>query len=179
MVIINEHDVTKTKKQILLDLLFESERVRFPETVLIPGTPKELDAVPGNLLDANTFLPVKFAPGYRDDLQGDLGLMYRRRSIAEHLKQYNFPTLSFSQYPTTTHQIVTDLINPHLNYPLSLEDFVDETIEGEGVTEITIKARSDSYLWCGKAQVKFEPPSEDFFVLARVTELEGFTAYAA
>ena len=149
-VLINEQDITKSKKEILLDLLYESQGFRFPYHWLIQGIPQVLDAVPTNLWDPNTFLPIELKPGYRDDLVGDLGVLYRRRSIKEHLAQLGLTMLRFTDFPTTIHAVVQELINPHLNYPLSLEDFVD----GE-VTDPTATRWSsvlEKILCCGAMQ---------------------------
>lgn len=175
MVIINERDIGKTREQILLDLLYEALGERLEETWYTHGVPEELEATPKNPLDPNTFMRIEYAPHYKE-VKSDIGVMYRRRDIGEHLAQYSFD-LAFSRFPTTTRQIVEDLINPHLNFPLASGDFVDEVVNDPDTTAVTIKAHPNSVIWCGKAAQTIDPPGEEFFVLAQVTILGGFQPY--
>ena len=178
-VLINEEDIPKTKKEILLDLLYEAQGFRFSYHWLIQGIPRVLDAVPANPWDPNTFLPIELKPGYRDDWAGDLGVLYRRRSIKAHLAQYNIANLRFTKFPTTIHQVVEDLINPHLNYPLNTEDFVDGEITDPEVNNLVIQAREDSLIWCDAGPVTVVPPGDDFFVLVKNVYIDGFHPYKA
>jgi hypothetical protein len=175
MVIIDERDIGKTREQILLDLLYEALGERLEETWYTHGTPEALEVTPRNPTDPNTFMRIQYAPHYKE-VSSEVGVMYRRRHIAEHLAQYSFD-LSFSRFPTTTRQIVEDLINPHLNFPLASGDFLDEVVNDPLTTAVRIKAHPDSVIWCGETSQSINLPGEEFFVLAQVTILGGFQPY--
>jgi hypothetical protein len=175
MVIIDEHDLGKTRSQILLDLLYEALGVRLEETWYTKGIPKALDSTPTNPWDANTYMDIQYAPYYKE-VKSQQAVMYRRRDIGEHLAQYAFH-LTYTRFPTTTSQIVEDLINPHLNFTLLDEDLTIETIDDPTSQQIVIKANPESLIWCGQAKIDIDVPGDEFFVLAQVTVLGGFQPY--
>jgi hypothetical protein len=179
MVIIDEHDIGKTKYQLLTDLIYESTGQRIPLNSIEYGHPSELDARPDVLTDPNTFIPIKVSGVYDVRLFGPhRGFMYRRRSLFDHLSGVDLD-IEFTDWPTTLHQVILDQINPQLRYPLRAEDFVDYQITDEDTNNIVIRAAEHSLFWCGSADVAIPPPNSSNFILVENRFLDGFNVWSA
>lgn len=177
MVVIDEHDIGKTKIQILMDLLYESTGLRTPEDKIQYGHPKALDARPEVLDDPNTFIPVRIDQNYDDRLSRQSGFLYRRRDIGTHFKDRPIQ-LSFPRFPITLHEIILEQMNPQLSYPLDVTDFIDYKITDPETDTLKIVAHPESFIWCNQGVMAIEPPSEEFFVLVANPWLDGFKLYS-
>lgn len=174
MVIIDEHDLGKTKVELLMDLLFESTGRRIPEKWITYGDPSELDARPEVLTDPNTFIPATVDGTYDFNLANALrGFMYRRRDLKKHFEGVTL-NLTFPTWPMTLHQIIETQINPQLKYPLAVTDFVDYEITDRETTNLKIQAHPHSWFWFNEVDIAIVPPPEHFFVLFEIPHMPGF-----
>lgn len=174
MVKIDEHDIGKSKIQILTDLIYESTGLRFPESKIKYGKPEELDTRPDLWDDPNTFIPVKIDVTYDDRFTLSDGFMYRRHGIAYYLNKYNVKVNAL-QAGMRVHEIVEQQINYQIPFPLDTEDFQDYVITDTTVTSLKIKARSDSLLWHGVSSVPIS--SVAYSPLYTNLHLSGFREY--
>lgn len=181
MVIINELDLHKSKQEILMDLIYEATKQRFPLDKIVFGDPRELKTRPGDEFAPNTHIPVKVDVGYdRRYALPQAGLMYRRRQLAQHLKDINWDQVVIPFFPFKISDIL-DQINMQLSYPLQLEDLDDLTYDSKEqllAYGLILQAASRSLLWCeslttfGVALGAFEPNA-----MITVTRLAGFTKW--
>lgn len=177
MVVIDEHDLHKTRIEILMDLVYESTGMRIPQHEIKYGQPIELDQRPDLMTDPNTFIPVRINPDYNYRLAGyQRGFMYRRRYLTEHFAGLELD-LEFTVWPTTLRQIIMDQINPQLRYPLQPEDFVDYEITDESTDVLLIKTQPHSLFWTGSINVNIVPPGQEYFVLVEQPYLSGFNQW--
>lgn len=176
MVIIDEHDINKTKEEILMDLIYESTGQRIPLPHVRFGKPQELDQRPDLKFDPNTFIGARVNPRYdnRYNSAGS-GFMYRRRSIIEHMRGCVFDGVAPAQLPFRVSELLPQ-INHCLPYPISAEEIVDyeyTTLE-EAADGIKLKAHPDSLLWCDSGYVPFDDRLITGKPLITVTNLPGF-----
>jgi hypothetical protein len=177
MVIIDEHDIGKTKLQLLTDLIYESTGLRVPLCAIKYGNPSELDARPDILTDPNTYIPIRVCDCYDAKLFGpNRGFLYRRRYLIDHFSGVDLD-LEFTDWPTTLHQIILEQINPQLRYPLNIDDFVDYPIVDEFTDSLTIQAASNSLFWIGSVVVGMSPPGSSNFILVENRSLDGFNQW--
>lgn len=176
MVIIDEHDLGKTKIQILMDLIYESTNTRIPEQWIQYGKPHKLDARPDDPYDPNTFIPVKIDHRYNDVLSKNAGFMYRRHSLQTHLAGVVW---EFPSFPTTLRHLVAQVVNPQLGYPLDVNDIKDYVIDDPQTNQVVISAVDDSFLWMSGANgFAIAPPGDEFFILVEDPLLTGFNPYS-
>lgn len=178
MVVIDEHDLGKTKIQLLMDLLYESTGQRIPEHRIKYFEPSELDARPDVPTDPNTFIPIRIDPTYDYNLSQLAGFLYCRRELASHFAGIDLE-LEFTEFPTTLHEVVLNQINPQLTYPLDCTDFVDYEITDVNTTSLNLVAKKGSFIWIGKASVAISPPDTGFYILVDNPYLTGFNPYTA
>lgn len=179
MVVIDEHDLGKTKIQVLMDLIYESTGLRIPEHRIKYGKPVALDQRPDLDLDPNTYIPVKIDQVYDYHLSEQAGFMYRRRSLKEHLHGVTL-NLSFPRFPITLHELILEVINPQLKYPLNCSDFIDYEITDPETDHLKIVAHPESLLWYGDGgDIPIEPPGNQFLILVENPFLTGFYPYQA
>lgn len=179
MVVIDEHDVGKTREQVLMDLIYESTRRRIPLDRIQFGKPKELDARKDLPKDPNTFIPVWIDPLFDDRFSTPgCGIMYRRRNITHHCREYDFSGVTPTQLPVKISDLL-DQINEVMPYPLVMDDLIDveyTTVE-QLEAGITLTAHPESLLWINKHTFV---PNMEFFTgesMIEVTDLPGFNYY--
>jgi hypothetical protein len=101
------YDLNKPAKDILLDLIFFTNGIRFNDDEVDFGIPQALDATPDNPGDPNTFIPI-FVPDTVDDrYEGNTGFIYRRLSLAEIMPVGT--AIVVSSFPTTTYDLLPAL----------------------------------------------------------------------
>ena len=176
-VVIDEHDIGKSKKTLLTDLLYESTRMRIPEDKIEYGKPQALDQRLDWHYDPNTFIPFKMDQNYNYLLAKGKGFMYRRRTLAEYFAQQEAFTIEIETFPFWTRDIVESLINPHLSYPLDPLDIVNYRFTSRDTTTLRLQAVPDSLLWAGTGDVQMDPLDPAFFMLVPNPWLPGFVQY--
>jgi hypothetical protein len=154
MVVIDDADIGKARKEVLLDLIYESTEQRIPIEKIKFGTPRKVDPRLDEKLDHNTFIPVYVDPEF-DSRYGtaDSGFLYRRRMIVED----NALVIDLSNVQPFTLPFrigdVLDQINTYLGYDLHADDIINhqytslEDVEANGVK---LEAHDGSLLWVGE-----------------------------
>lgn len=177
MVIIDDEDLGKSKEQILTDLLFESNFYRIPLQYITFGKPQEVDARPEVMTDPNTVIPVQIDPTYDSRVSRDAALAYRRRLISDHLSGQSF-TFQLQRWPIKLSEIVDEEINPHLAYPLTVdEDYLDYDIPAPNIPTVTVSAHPDSLLFCSEFDITVLPIDSSYLNLVAITNLTGFVPF--
>ena len=150
MVVIDEHDVGKTKTEVLMDLIYEATGRRIPLDKVKFGRPREVDVRKDLIYDPNTFIPMRVDPGYDNRYNTpETGVLYRRRSLKDHLKDVDFSKVYVVQYPVRVSDLL-DQINTQLKYPISegdVQEFQYDTPEQIEKFGLYIMADPDSVLW--------------------------------
>jgi hypothetical protein len=179
MVVIDEHDLGKSRKEILMDLIYEGTGRRIPLDKVSFGKPRALDQRPEISVDANTFIPARIDPAWDARLNSNKsGFMYRRHHIKNYCDTCTFMAVKPLQFPFKVSELL-DQINDQLPYPLFMDDFVDKeyltlesTLEG-----IDLIAQRDSLLWHGRFKISIDLSWIDGNSLVTVAFLDGFNVY--
>lgn len=180
MVIIDEHDIGKTKEMVLMDLLYESTGQRIPLDKVRFGKPRELDQRPEVTNDPNTFIPARIDPSYDSRYNSPKsGFMYRRRHILSYCETCVFTPLEPFQFPFMLSELL-EQINAQIPYPLDMSDFVDKLYEdSESVAGgIRLQAHAESLLWCGSAMLQIDESRMHLPPIIDITVLDGFNVYS-
>ena len=153
MVVIDGHDVGKTRKEVLMDLIYESTGRRIPLDKVVFGKPRETDVRLDRDNNPNTFIPMRVDVQYdhRFNLP-ESGVLYRRRDIAEHLKDIDASKLMISSFPVKTTDLL-DQINEQLEYPIlacELLDYEFTSAEQLEMFGLMVVVHPDSVLWFNK-----------------------------
>lgn len=178
MVVIDENDVGKTNEQVHMDLIYEALGQRIPLDKVKFGKPQFIDVRKDLRRDPNTFIPMYVDPRYDSRYSGpNSGVMYRRRNITSHCREYDFSGVAPKTLPFKISDILED-INKVMPYPLRSDDFVDtEYKTDDEARNIKLIAHPHSLLWVGEHV--FQPSLEYIGgeSLLTVTELDGFNYY--
>jgi hypothetical protein len=161
------YDLNKAAKDILLDLIFFSNGIRFNEAEVEFGSPQALDATADTPGDPNTFIPIS-VPDTAKRYQGDTGFMYRRVGLDEITPVgtgINVPV-----FPITTYELLPSL-NAYYGTQWTQADLVNYTYLAL-VNPLTITFQPGSLCYHGEGVA-------DPLVLALTQsvsqiELEGF-----
>jgi len=162
------YDLNQPSKDILLDLIFFSNGIRFSDEEVDFGTPQALDATPDNPGDPNTFIPI-FVPDTVDErYTGNTGFMYRRISLAEITPKGT--EIAVPSFPTTTYQLLP-ILNAYYGTQWTQDDVENYTyLAAVNPMTITFKAGSLCYQGEGIAG----PVGVDLSQLVNQTSLDGF-----
>lgn len=176
-VIINIADAGKTTIQLLTDLIFESEGIRYPESKIKYGDVQVLDARPTVLDDPNTFLPFWTKSDFDDRFVQGAGILYRRRELSSHF--VNVGTIHIYT-PELTFKIhdVLEQINLYLSYPLTADDVMNSTIDASTATTLDLISNPLSYIWINGASAQLAIHAEDKLDLLSQPNLDGFNVYS-
>ena len=176
-VIINIADAGKSIVQLLTDLIFESEGIRYPESKVKYGSVQVLDARPEVLDDPNTFLPFSTKSDFDDRYVQGGGLLYRRRELASHFTNVG-PIHIYTPHLTFKIHDVLDQINLNLSYPLTPDDVLNTTINAATATRLELISNPLSYIWINKASTAMVIHTEEKINLLTQVDLNGFTVFA-
>jgi hypothetical protein len=176
-VVIDEHDIGKTRIQLLTDLLYETNNLRIPEEKIKYGEPQALDARPDLDWDPNTFIPFRIDRDYDDRFSRNAGFMYRRRDFSEYVGSHDFE-VQITHFPFRISEVL-DQINAQLPFPLAISDIEDYEFSLPDTEEFELIASPKSLIWTGKCKVKMEPLDPLFFKLVPLPYLPGFLMYEA
>lgn len=150
MVVIDEHDVGKTRKEVLMDLIYEATGRRIPLDKIVFGKPREVDVRKDLYYDPNTFIPVRIDSGYDDRFNApESGILYRRRDLADHVKDVDGRQIIVDKLPIKVSELV-EQINDQLKYPVAACEILDyqyDTIEQLEQFGLILAANPDSLLW--------------------------------
>lgn len=179
MVVIDEHDVGKTREQVLMDLIYEALGERIPLDKVKFGKPRELDQRTDLWKDPNTFISARVDPRYdmRYSTVGS-GFMYRRRSIVNHCRVYDFSGVAPTSLPFKIHDILAS-INEVMPYPLQKEDLINHEYTTLEQVEAGLKlsAHPESLLWIKAHTFNVDTSFLKGKDLLEVTMLDGFNYY--
>lgn len=176
MVVIDEHDIGKSKLDLLTDLIYESYGRRIPLDKVKYGHPQELDVRPDILDDPNTFIPATIDINYCGNRSPDAGFMYRRRTLKEYFDD-NPVNVAITTFPISIRQLLVDQINPQLPFPIDPLDIKDDQVTDPTLGTIRIRPVSDSFIWCTNFDLTVTPLDPDYFKLVTIQSLNGFNEY--
>lgn len=179
MVIIDEHDVGKSREQLLMDLIYETNGARIPLDKIRFGKPREVDPRIDLDDDPNTFIPAVINPEYDNRFPpSEGGFMYRRRSLALYVEDKDFSAITPLYLPFKISDLLEE-INSVLPYGFQIEELVDhEYTTVEQVEKgIVIEARKDAYIWFSKVKAFINTSKISGGPLISNVWLNGFNAY--
>ena len=176
-VVIDENDIGKTDIQILMDLIYETNKVRIPEEHIVYGKPSALDQRPEILTDENTFIPVRINRDYDAEYAKAEGFLYRRQDLGQYFEGITI-TITATDFPFTVRSIWDAQVKPFLPFPIDKKDIEDYLFTDLHTNKLTVHAVAGSLLWCGTVHLVLNPINPAFFELCPVTAyLPGFTEY--
>ena len=181
MVVIDEHDVGKSREELLMDLIYETNGQRIPLDKIKFGIPREVDQRPDLDFDANTFIPVEIDSAYDDRFGNGIGgIMYRRHDLGAYTKDVDL-TVVMPLFLPFTIQDILEQVNALLPYPIAPEEVINyeyKTMEQVNFG-VTLKARADAYIWFHGVHFKVDTTQLEGAPLIQNTVLNGFEAYVA
>lgn len=179
MVVIDEHDIGKSREELLMDLIYETNGQRIPLDKIKFGKPYKVDQRPDLDNDANTFIPVEIDPAYDDRFgNGTGGIMYRRHDLGLYTKNADLTVVIPLFLPFTVHDIL-DQINALLPYPIDPLEIINyeyKTIE-QAEFGVTMQARKEAYIWFHGVHFKVDTSYLTQKPLINNPTLIGFTAF--
>ncbi len=150
MVVIDEHDLGKTRKEVLMDLIYEATGRRIPLDKVVFGKPLEVDVRKDLRLDPNTFIPMRIDMGYDARFNtAESGVLYRRRDLADHVKDIEASQIIVDKLPVKVSDLI-EQINDQLTYPVlacEVLDYQYDTVEQLVKYGLILRANPDSVLW--------------------------------
>lgn len=156
MVVIDEHDIGKTKDEILMDLVYEATGKRMPLDKIVFGEPLEVDPRKDLDLDPNTFISINVDPQFDVRFcQPDSGLLYRRRGIAQHLIKIDPSQIIVDKLPIRVSDLI-EQINDQLKFPIFMEDFLDyqyDSVEQLIKYGLVLQPKPGTILWHGSESI--------------------------
>lgn len=179
MVIIDEHDIGKTREELLMDLIYETNGQRIPLDKIKFGIPREVDQRPDLDNDPNTFIPVTIDSSYDDRFGvGVGGLMYRRHDLSLYMKDVDLTVITPLSLPFTIQDIL-EQVNDQLPYPIDPLEVINyeyKTIE-QAEFGVTLKARDGAYIWFHGVHFQVNTGLLDGSPLISNTNLDGFKPF--
>jgi hypothetical protein len=177
LVVIDGNDIGKTDIEILMDLIYETNKIRIPQEHIVYGTPKALDQRPDIADDENTFIPVKIDPNWDTAYAKAEGFLYRRQDLGEYFQDV-VVTITATEFPFTIRSIWDEQVKPFLPYPIDKKDIRDYLFTDLFTTSLTVEASQHSFLWSGHVKIILNPINPAFFELCPVTVyMPGFNEY--
>ncbi|BAW19044.1 hypothetical protein [Ralstonia phage RP31] len=181
MVVIDAHDVGKSREQVLLYLIFEATGQVIPLEKVKFGKPQEVDPRKDLDTDPNTFIPCQVDQQYDDRywVKGS-GFLYRRRCILNHVSNSDLHHVSPTHLPFKISDVL-EQINRILPYPIAADDIIDyEYLTLDDVYKgLRLQAHPESLLWINGTT--FKPNTEwlEGGPLIGNPDINGFNEYAA
>jgi hypothetical protein len=176
-VVIDQNDIGKSDFDILMDMIYETNKVRFPREHIWTGTPSALDQRPDIDDDENTYIDVRINPNWDNEYSRHSGFLYRRHDLTQYFENIDI-SITATEFPFTVRSIWDTQVQPFLPYPINKNDIQDYLFTSLTSDTITVYATSGSLLWTGKVHLHLNPISPAFFELCPVTPfLAGFTEF--
>lgn len=136
-------------KQVLLDLIYRTNKYRVDEEDFEYGRAREVDQHPDIQSDENAFVPAKILNNVDERFRGKNGFLYRRTPLNEVLENKVVDDLVF---PFNVYDILNKINQQHgLN--LTKDDVYNDRFTTMQ-THFELRAKAHSTLWTGKAQVR-------------------------
>lgn len=179
MVVIDEGDSGKAREAVLMDLIYESTGTRIPLDKIKFGTPKMVDKRKDLKYDPNTFITVKVDSRYDSRYSASTsGIMYRRRSITEHIAGLNMQAVAPTALPFKITDIL-DQINTIVPYEFHPEEIVNHEYKTLADVELGIKleAKPSALLWIDGKTIHVNTGLIGGSALVNTTNLDGFNEY--
>lgn len=177
LVVIDENDIGKSDIEIMMDLIYETNRLRIPEDHIKYGVPTVLDQRPDIATDENTFISVKIDPDYDNRYAAVEGFLYRRVELGAYFENIDI-TITATAFPFTIRSIWDTQVQPFLPFPIDKKDVEDYLFTSLTATTVNVNGAAGSLLWCGTVKITLNPISPAFFELCPVTQsLPGFSEY--
>ena len=134
----------KPTKELALEQIALATKYRIPSNKIMFGKPMELDIVPKDTKDENTFVSARVADGYPADENGMVNFVYRREEISALYPADPLP-IEPTTYPFKLYDVLPQ-INVLLGAQLSKDDVINDTFYNDN---ITLRAASTSLMWIG------------------------------
>jgi hypothetical protein len=170
-------DLLKSHKQIVLELIFESQGFKFPADKIELGEIVAVDQRPEIPWDFNSTVRVVVKDEFFDQLNSpESALYYRRFDVAEHYGQPP-PVIQPLSAPYSVFDYLP-MINAGLSYPFAESDIINHVYERANKT-LVLEAHPDSLIFSGQLRIHVDNSQlylEDLMPVINV--FQGFTAYS-
>jgi hypothetical protein len=163
------YDLNQPAKDILLDLIYFSNGIRFYDEEVEFGIPQALDPRPDLDSDPNTFIPIDVPQTVDSRYEGNTGFMYRRLGLADITPVGT--AILVPSFPVTTYQLLGAL-NAYYGTQWTQDDLVNYAYLSES-NPMTIQFQPGSLCYQGEGLAG--PIAMDLSQLVNVTDLDGFT----
>lgn len=169
---LDDFDYNRPAVQIMLDLIFISNGVRFDDDEVVVGTPQPLDQRPDLYWDPNTFVRVTVPDTVDARYEGETGFMYRRMTLRDlPLEEGKLP-LPVPPFPFYTSDVLDD-INAYYGTQVTIDDIEDQEYV-DSTSGLPIVFKSSSLIWMGTEKL-----TEGIYSpLIRKPNLSGFKEYS-
>lgn len=183
MVVIDEHDVGKTKIEVLMDLIYEATGRRIPLDKVKFGKPREVDVRKDLIYDPNTFIPMRVDTNYDHRYNTpETGVLYRRRSLKEHLKDVDWSQILVEKFPVRVSELL-EQINYQLKYPIAACEILEYQYDTAAQLDkfgLYIHADPESVLWFDGGPmtgIDTSAGKDGYVPLVGVSRIMGFFKY--
>lgn len=166
-------DYSKPAKELLLELIYQSNEIVLAELEVAFGVPELLDQRPDIDSDANSFIPASVDPDWDNRYLPKNGFMYRRAHLSDIAIDPSTPPLAIDYLPCQTSDLL-DAINARYGTHLTLDD-VENLTYTDANTPVVIKFKEDALCWAGEPVIV---PSI-YVGLAANYQLNGFVEWPA
>ncbi|MDD2879683.1 MAG: hypothetical protein PHQ58_04535 [Rhodoferax sp.] len=134
----------KPTKELALEQIALATKYRIPSNKIMFGKPKEMDIVPGDANDENTFVSARVADGYPADENRTVNFFYHREDISVLYPADPLP-IEPAAYPFNLYDVLPQ-INVLLGAQLGKDDVINDTFYNDN---ITLRAAASSLMWIG------------------------------
>jgi hypothetical protein len=164
-------DYNKPAKELLLDLIFNSNGIRFGVDDISFGVAEKLDPRPDLDWDPNSFVPVEVVETVDTRYEGATGFMYRRVPFNEVPAVVDPPPVRIPTYPFHTLDVLAD-INAYLGVQLEPSDVINDEYEDEN-TPFVVRLADGALCFTGEATIT----DTTFRGMVKITALSGFVEW--
>lgn len=161
-------DYNKPAKELLLDLVYESNGIRFGVDDISFGPPEALDPRPDLDWDPNTFVPVEVVESVDVRYEGETGFMYRRAPINEVTPVVGALPVKISAYPYQTLDVLAQ-INAYLGLALTPDEVINDTYTDASMPLI-VRVADTALCFIGEITIT----DTVFIGMVTVNDLSGF-----
>lgn len=139
-------DYNKPPKELLLDLIYFSNGIRFEPDEVDFGIPQFLDQRPDIDWDPNSYIPIEVPDKVDARYVGRTGFMYRRMYLRDIVPVQTGP-IPVPSYPTDTLTLLP-VINAYYGTQITAEDIVNQQYE-TAASPLLIVFQETSLCWIG------------------------------
>lgn len=164
------YDLNRPAIDILLELIYTTNRVLFFKGHIEFGDPVELDQRPDDDYDANTYIPITVDPLVDDRYRGTTGVMYRRIPLTE-LEVKSPIIIALDHFPFFPAEVLP-LFNKKFGTKLTAED-IDNTEYDDPNKKFVLRTKN-SVVYFGERETEVLFGNVDLVHLLNVVKLPGF-----